>query len=549
VHNISLNGIANGTTQDVVIHCNRSGGVLMININHLTISNISIQECNNGNSHLSEHLNIALVIKYCKFVTVYQINVSSSTILGINILGDSYFSYVTCDGMELLYFEEKQFTKLHNTISIDHYHHSADTTSLLLLTTRQNYYQIVLKLSNINEINLQSGSYIFYGEDIQNSEVIITNCNFLCNVKSHSSCCGSPLFYFDSSEHGVVHFEKCRFLVDQESKSGYDDAYITAVSKIIINITNCNFSINDNPMLRVFGSIDLAVPTTVVMNNTTVSSSPLKNGHLIEYLILVSYTRLMLTGTVIFYNINVSNSIVLLTHKSYIVVDGIVCFINNSAFAIVNFQHNNHEYIMLNETSVLNINQNYLCTHFYTAGSDGTNPYPYCFFQYFSSKNLDSKLKCGNFSIALYNNHYDDCNIKCIYNQQNVPTTNCQWLPQSSFNTTLPLDVNDEYIQYTDSTGTYNRIPHVYEPNTLCICTNVEEDDCSITDLGFVYPGQTLTIPLHYSTLDYSPNVIVSVVDQIGMPLCRVLDGNQYQQIINNQSLCTRVKYTNSLPY
>ena len=81
-----------------------------------------------------------------------------------------------------------------------------------------------------------------------------------------------------------------------------------------------------------------------------------------------------------------------------------------------------------------------------------------------------------------------------------------------------------------DSTGTYNRIPHVYEPNTLCICINVEEDDCGITDLGFIYPGQTLTIPLHYSTLDYSPNVIVSVVDQIGMPLCRVLDGNQYQQ-------------------
>ena len=149
--NISLNGIANSTTQDVVLHCNRSGGVLMVNINHLTISNISIQECNNDNSHLGHRLNVALIIKYCNFVTVYQINVSSSTILGINILGDSYFSYVTCDGMEFLFFEEKQLTKLHNTISVDHYHHSKDTRSLLLLTARQNYYQIVLKLPNINE--------------------------------------------------------------------------------------------------------------------------------------------------------------------------------------------------------------------------------------------------------------------------------------------------------------------------------------------------------------------------------------------------------------
>ena len=374
---------------------------------------------------------------------------------------------------------------------------------------------------------MQSDSYVFYGEDIGNSEVIITNCNFICH---HSSFCGSPLFYFCSSEHGVVHFDNCHFLVDRETKSGHEDAYITAVSKITVNITNCHFSINDNPMLRVFGSIDLAMPTIVLMKNATVSSSPLKHGDAIEYQIMVSYTRLTLTDIVIFYNNNVSNSIILFTDKSYIAVDGKVYFTNNSAFAIANFQHNNHEYIMLNETGVLNIKQNYLCTHFYTAGSDSTNPYPYCFFQYISSKNLDNKLKCGNFSIAFYNNHYDDYNIKCIYNQQNIPTTNCQLLPQSSFNTTLPLDVNDEYIQYTDSTGTYNRIPHVYEPNTLCVCTNGDEYDCTITDLGFIYPGQILTIPLHYSTLDYNPNVIVSVVDQISMPLCRVLDGNQYQQ-------------------
>ena len=131
---------------------------------------------------------------------------------------------------------------------------------------------------------------------------------------------------------------------------------------------------------------------------------------------------------------------------------------------------------------------------------------------------------------------------------QNIPTTKCQWLPQSSFNTTLPLDVNNEYIQYTDSAGTYHALPHVNEPNTLCVCTNISHYDCSITDLGFIYPGQTLTIPLYYYTEEYNSNAIISVVNQPNIPLCKVLDVDQHQQTLDSQSKCTIVNYAIAFP-
>ena len=44
IHNISLIGNTNGTTQDVVIKC-ESGGTLIVNITNLVIRNMMYQEC------------------------------------------------------------------------------------------------------------------------------------------------------------------------------------------------------------------------------------------------------------------------------------------------------------------------------------------------------------------------------------------------------------------------------------------------------------------------------------------------------------------------
>ena len=75
---------------------------------------------------------------------------------------------------------------------------------------------------------------------------------------------------------------------------------------------------------------------------------------------------------------------------------------------------------MINENSVVNIDQNHLCTPFKTtiASPAKTNPYPYCFFQYISSTNFENNIKDGKILINFYCNGYDDNNRKCILNQQ-----------------------------------------------------------------------------------------------------------------------------------
>ena len=38
-----------------------------------------------------------------------------------------------------------------------------------------------------------------------------------------------------------------------------------------------------------------------------------------------------------------------------------------------------------------------------------------------------------------------------IQHQMNIEITHCYWLPQSAFNTTIPVDVNRQYIQYKNN--------------------------------------------------------------------------------------------------
>ena len=550
VYNVSLTGNTSGANQDVIIQCNNgfdSIGIIMINITNLVIRDMAIQGCfyDEYDDYLDEELEASLVIKDCNSVTVDHLKVfnfdkfsDAYVILGINILGNSFFGHVTCNKMKLLYFEKKQFQRKLDTISID----GAHISHLLEFTMHQDSYQIVVKVSNMT-VSLGWPLTLFDGVDIGNSEVVITNSNFKC--KCNSFCF---LFSFYSSKNGMVHFDKCQFLNNFEERAFSKSVLITAEYKVILSITNCNFRVNNSHVVMVYREEDNdEVLTTVTIQNTAITSNTLMYECETQYLVMVSYARLLLIGEVIFSNNTVLNSIIVLTGKSEVVIDGQLQFSNNTALSIIDFQHNSHEYVMINETSIVNITENNLCAPFTTTSSVRKNRYPCCLFQYTSFRNLDNKH--GKFLIRFHYNYYNKsaCMLRSI---QNMPTTNCQWLPQSAFNTALPLDVNNEYIRYTDSTGTYHRLPHVNVPNTLCICTNISHCDCSITDIGFVYPGQTLTIFLyHYTEEYYNSNAVVALVSQPNMPLCRVIHGNQYQQnMLSNQLWCNAVNYTIAFP-
>jgi len=70
-----------------------------------------------------------------------------------------------------------------------------------------------------------------------------------------------------------------------------------------------------------------------------------------------------------------------------------------------------------------------------------------------------------------------------------VKLVHCAWLDDSAFNTT-PYDVNSKIIHLINSSGTYTIQKEIKQ---LCHCVNDTHFDCSIDELGPLYPGQTLS--------------------------------------------------------
>ena len=110
--------------------------------------------------------------------------------------------------------------------------------------------------------------------------------------------------------------------------------------------------------------------------------------------------------------------------------------------------------------------------------------FPLCFFQYCSGqRKVDNIANLKKYSVTIQNNEFTT-----IFGRE-VKLVHCAWLDDSAFNAT-PYDVNSKIIHLINSSGTYTIQKEIKQ---LCHCVNDTHFDCSINELGPLYPGQTLS--------------------------------------------------------
>ena len=198
----------------------------------------------------------------------------------------------------------------------------------------------------------------------------------------------------------------------------------------------------------------------------------------------------------------------------------------------------------MQENSDVNIVSNNVWSLFATKQTLARYPYPFCIFQYFGATTSTTTVEQRNFLIRFSNNQCklnfrSDC-----YDYMLV--TNCLWLQESLFNNTIPLDVNNRDIQITNNSGVYN-VSQIIEQDSLCVCTDKLHYDCHIYDLGYIYPGQTLTISLHHNKADTPNGVVVKTdITQQYVTPCIVLDISENWQLIDEN--CTKLHYAIGFP-
>ena len=309
-----------------------------------------------------------------------------------------------------------------------------------------------------------------------------------------------------------------------------------------IRIINCNFS-GSLRALQAVGHPNNLLKVTIIIKNSQFINSVLKDHN---NLLMLLYSNLMLEGVVIFHTITNHSSIIEVHDRSTITIHGRVEFSNNIGGHLISFTESDSvfksavasiQYIKIKDPTIISIHHNQLCNYFALSTCEGTL-YQFCIFQYYTNRTFED----GNFSIEYYNNQLTVSKWSC--NSCYIPVTNCQWLPESAFHHMIPTEVNNRFIKHVNNSDT---IKMNIDQDTFCACNNQMNRDCTINDLGYLYPGETLNIFLYHKNITSAHHVTEIIVkNDINIPgtwLCIVLSFAEHSQIITNNH-CSKVSYS-----
>ena len=249
--------------------------------------------------------------------------------------------------------------------------------------------------------------------------------------------------------------------------------------------------------------------------------------------------KLNLNGPLVFTNFKSKNNSIIVVERVYVTVHGHVEFLNNNAVSLLSkFEFGS---IRFKESVLLNISNNKFYEEIFTISytikwHDNTilqESYPMCFIQYISDNgNLDHQFAAGepiDFSIIIHKTE--------ARSLANLHTTHCRWQPNSAFNITSPLYVNQRFI--SDFDKWINK-----HTQSLCSCSDGDSINCSVDVLGPIYPGQNAVFSLALvDTKQLQHTVSISLETFSYSPLqCTVPTASTQQNVSSHR--CSNISYT-----
>ena len=585
VHDISIIGRDSSTSS--VIQCNSSVGIIMKNITNLLIENMVIRNC--FTHYLSS---AAVILTECsdvklQYLQIYQVSHTNGSSLQVhNMMGDLYLYYLACDeGLQVRYFKANATINDH-MIHLEHYNISDNFTGIyaIFVDLRLSSNSLMLQISNVIIKRLKKHFLRIQAECIVKCNTIVFNNCWFNNYKIDDGQALLNLF------HVNVYFNNCHFV----SHDGNHNSMIISISgkkSITIVIIYCifhhnkvtgligvsffsNMTIENSDFYDNIAQIISYIHTneftstqiaTIIIKNTTFFSN--KISRILQSLLRIKHARLMLMGPVKFYDTRYTNpsvpalmylSTIISLYKSIIIVNGYIEFSQNKVVSLIEYLEcvTPECFTMtIGDTTTLVITNNTMGTYFIANWdySIEISSYPPCFFQYL---NISTKDRYTNYLIISKNNKINFAvyaivlaiNDKSVilasdFQEVGLPITHCYWLPHSTFTTTIPLDVNEKYIKFTNNS---KYLPQIATKKLLCYCTNDMHYDCYKDDLGYVYPGQTAVVSFCFpDNSKGASNVAVSVdlsKNETHFTPCEIYRPTELIQFVGKE--CTTLQYT-----
>ena len=541
-HNISLIGsMANGihaTIQRSTKHLY----IVMMNITQLTMKDMIITGCGgNISSHvyvMPYHYGLYTVQLYhCSDVTMRNITILSRTIydslISINTMGRSMFYDITSAGVTLVYDNYGITRRLFDSTSvvlINNFQYICAFTCppnrKITVKLKQTWFNVNISIMNtklcfqyyITSVDIFMSPY---GHNV----IQINQC--MCTEVATKFYAKMTLFEIvDSTDHigtgnGMVQIKNCNFTDINSNKKMF--IIRTTSSFATVHIIDSSFM--DISNVTILDSGDIYKKEAILIKNTSFTSisSPYPLLHLTNQLFL-------LEGPVLFKGIKLTGNHPLFDlFRIGVQIYNYVEISNCSAATIIPY----NIYIGLTQPATVNFTSNYIRSFSDPFFDEEQQP---CFFQFFSDHNLDFVLNKNvklNFSIIFNANQW-----VIPLSNNNLIINHCIWVPGSAFNATLPFDVmiNHHMITFiNDSFIDVNK--------SLCYCSDKDQIDCLVDELGPIYPGQTLNVMLAYPSGDQLTPLLIDVYDSVRLTAaCKVSFLKDANQIVSQT--CTQLNFT-----
>ena len=391
------------------------------------------------------------------YVTAYV------TIFGIVLIQEKTSAHCYGDKMIAISLKQERFG-VHFTISHSIFHQ-----------LRGNIIKIKLKSSANNSVHFSNCRFTNNTSRVKSYEykhliniyyelicyagvsITITDCNFT-NINFYNQYVPSAILHFE-----VVGKYKCNL-------PQYDSA--------LINFSNVLFYLNAITLLQVSAALPTSLKKSTIVTISATNSFIVKNNHNHNRLILLYHTKFCFRGKSIFARNSYSD--IIYSHSSKLMFSNYTLFYRNFLCNQLIGLDGDWQYILLKDYATIEFIDNSINNELISVPIRYNHPFQYCIFQFISDTHNDIQ----NFNITVLKNTEKGINIERGNSTLNELSSHCKWINETAFQDVI---LYNKIITHEKKLGIHT---------TVCYCQRSSHYNCSVNELGPIYPGQTLTVNL-----------------------------------------------------
>ena len=549
VSHITLRGLNHEEAKNTIIYCIKSVHISISNSNVTGIAYLTITK-----RDWLQTISAVAIIKIFNCLHFYLWNslcLCQFQQCGLEIVNVAVAAHLKNITSSYLLIVHNTTTSNSTMIAIDYYHHIGHSSykhGAINVCLYDHSQHFVVKLF-YTELSMNTGKVVsIFSSTSKGSNVIYFSGMVLTDFTLVENAIAITIIHgVDSNINQIsntIQFIDCHFSKISISSQTTDAGIFVIKSHVSsdkyhfissFSMFECTFyDINSTSILQVYkiwGSLILAfVPAlSVLVENTMFSVLNNTVG-----VIWTEGTILHLLGPTVFTKVSSDGAIINVGTNTVNFGGEILFSLNQATYCIV------ANTIIVQEYTKLDIIANNFSVMFYAENE----PEKYqinellCLFQY---DLVESNVMENNHSeIQPIDKYYSiilqDNNAKVVSNRR-YAISHCDWIDNLFFIDSDPLEINKQVIHYVNnSMELFNKMNI---PNDICYCTDDQHPNCSIDELGPVYPGQTFNLNLMVNKKHYSSmNMVILFTYHRACKTHSILD-----QTLLFANTCTKIPY------